>query len=100
MKKAVITCGGVQHLVAEGDELEVNFLGGEKTLKFTPLMIVDGKNSTVDSKKLEATEVTAEVTEPEFKGDKVIALRFKAKKRIDTRRGHRQKLSRIKITSL
>jgi len=101
MKKAVIVCGGVQHLVSKGDELVVNYLGeGKKTLSFTPLMIVEGDKSIVDNKKLEAMKVGAKVLEESMQGDKVIALRYKAKKRVHTKRGHRQKLTKIQITSV
>ena len=99
MKKAVIICGGVQHLVAEGDEITVNSLGDEKTVEFTPVMIVDGDNSLLDAAKLKASKVSAQVLE-NMQGDKVVALRYKAKKRVQTRRGHRQALSKIKITAI
>ena len=100
MKKAVIECGGVQHLVAKGDELTVNYLGDAKTVSFTPLMIVDGDKSVLDGKKLSEMKVDAKVTEDSVQGDKVIALRYRAKKRIHTKRGHRQKLTKIQITSV
>lgn len=99
MKKAVIVCGGVQHLVAEGDEIVVNYVGDSKSISFEPLMIVDGKDSVVDAKKLGGIKVSAQVVDS-MQGDKVIALRYKAKKRVHTRRGHRQKLSRIKISTI
>lgn len=101
MKKAVILSGGVQHLVAEGDELLVNHLTeGKKTVDFKPVMIVDGKNSIVDPKKLDSMKVSAKVIEDSLKGDKVIALRYKAKKRVNTKRGHRQTLTKLKISSV
>lgn len=101
MKKAVIECGGVQHLVEKGDELTVNFLGtNDKTVSFTPLMIVDGSDSVVDTKKLKDMKVSAKVEESELQGGKVISLRYKAKKRVHTKRGHRQKLTKIQITSV
>ncbi len=101
MKKAVIECGGVQHIVAEGDTISVNFLGETgKTVDFAPVMIVDGKDSIVDAEKLKTMKVTASVEEAEFKGEKVIALRYKAKKRVNTKRGHRQKLTKIKISKI
>jgi large subunit ribosomal protein L21 len=99
MKKAVIVSGGTQHLVAEGDEIVVNYIGEEKSVDFTPIMIVDGANSIVDVKKLEALKVSAKVLD-EFQGEKVVSLRYKAKKRVNTKRGHRQKLSRIQITAI
>jgi len=101
MKKAVIACGGTQHLVAKGDEIVVNYLNSDKkTLDFVPLMIVDGKDSIVDKKKLEAMKIGAKIVDDSFQGKKVIALRYKAKKRVHTKRGHRQKLTKIQITSV
>ncbi len=101
MKKAVIACGGVQHLVTKGDELVVNFIDTDKkTLSFTPLMIVEGKDSIVDNEKLESMKIGAKILDDSFQGDKVISLRYKAKKRVHTKRGHRQKLTRIEITSV
>jgi ribosomal protein L21 len=41
MKKAVITTGGKQYIVAEGDELMVDLLSGEKNLSFEPLLLID-----------------------------------------------------------
>jgi large subunit ribosomal protein L21 len=101
MKKAVIACGGVQYLVAKGDELVVNYLGeDDKVLSFTPLMIAEGKDSIIDKKKLETLKVKAKVLEQSIQGEKVLALRYKAKKRVHTKRGHRQKLTKIQITSV
>jgi len=101
MKKAVIVSGGVQYLVAEGDEIMVNHLTeGKKTVDFIPVMIVDGKSSVIDSKKLSSAKVSAKVIEDRVQGEKVIALRYKAKKRVNTKRGHRQTLSKIKVDKI
>lgn len=101
MKKAVIVSGGVQHLVAEGDVITVNFLGeGKKSVDFVPLMIVDGKDSVVDATKLKSMKVSATIEDERFQGEKVVALRYKAKKRVNTKRGHRQQLTKIKIASI
>lgn len=101
MKKAVIVSGGVQHLVSEGDVITVNFLGeGKKSVDFVPLMIVNGKDSVVEADKLKSLKVSATVLEERFQGEKVVALRYKAKKRVNTKRGHRQVLTRLKIASI
>lgn len=99
MIKAIIVAGGVQHLVAEGDKVLINYLGDIKTIDFTPIMIVDGQNSIVDATKLEATKVSGKILQ-ELQGEKVVSLRYKAKKRVNTKRGHRQKFSRLEITSI
>lgn len=99
-KKAVITTGSHQYLVSEGDELEVEKLVSDKKPEFEALLVIDGESINVGTPTVGGAKVTAEVTEVEVKADKVIAIRYKAKKRVDTRRGHRQKLTRIKITKI
>lgn len=99
-KKAVITTGGHQYLVSEGDELEVEKLESEKKPEFEALLVIDGEKVSVGMPTVAGVKVSAEVTVAEVKADKVVAIRFKAKKRVHTRRGHRQKLTRIKITKI
>ncbi|MDO8592104.1 MAG: 50S ribosomal protein L21 [bacterium] len=100
MKRAVILTGGHQYLVSEGDELEVEKLDGDKKPEFEALLVVDGEKISVGTPIVAGVKVTAEITEAEVKADKVIAIRYKAKKRVNKRRGHRQKLTRIKITKI
>jgi large subunit ribosomal protein L21 len=100
MKKAIIEVSGTQHLVAEGDIITVNLLETDKkTITFEPLMIADGKNSIVGTPVLKNV-VKAEVTEADSQGDKVTSIRYKSKKRVHKVRGHRQRLTTLKITSI
>lgn len=98
-KKAVISTGGKQYLVSEGDELEVELLE-DKSPAFEALLLIDDQKITVGTPAVNGAQVRANVLEPEVKQDKVTAIRFKAKKRVHKRRGHRQKLTRIKITKI
>src|SRR5436853_437357 len=100
MKKAVITTGGKQYLVSEGEELEVEKLKDPKKAEFEALLVIDGEKTSIGTPTLTGIKVTAEVVEPEVKADKVVAIRYKSKKRVNKRRGHRQKLTRIKITKI
>jgi large subunit ribosomal protein L21 len=100
MKKAVIATGGHQFIVSEGDVLEVELLGAEKSVEFEPLLIIDGDKTTVGAPTVKGAKVTAEVVEQVVKADKVMAIRYKAKKRVHTVRGHRQKHTQIKITKI
>ncbi len=101
MKKAVIEVGGVQHLVAEGDEIVVNLLGTDgKTASFDALMIVDGKSSKVGTPNVKGAVVKASIVEADTQADKVVAIRYKAKKRVHKVRGHRQRQTKLKITSI
>lgn len=100
MKKAVITTGGKQYLVHEGEQLEVELLGEEKTTDFSPLLVIDGDAVKVGKPTVEGAKVTAKVIEQNVAGDKVVAIRYKAKKRVRKVRGHRQKHARIEITKI
>lgn len=99
MKQAVITTGGQQYLVAKGDVIDIDLVGDKKTVSFAPLLVTDGKDTTVGTPELSDVKVSAKVLE-EVKDDKVIAIRYKAKKRVHKTRGHRQRYSRIQITDI
>ncbi len=101
MKKAVISTGSKQYLVAEGETLEVELLNSDKkTADFEALLVIDGEKISVGKPVVEGAKVSAEIVEAEVKGDKVVAIRYKAKKRVKKVRGHRQRHSLIKITSI
>jgi large subunit ribosomal protein L21 len=101
MKKAVIATGGKQYLVAEGETLSVELLKIEgKTATFSPLLVIDGDATTVGAPEIAKLKVTAEVIEEDIQADKVTSIRYKAKKRVHTVRGHRQHQTRIKITKI
>lgn len=99
-KKAVISTGGHQYLVSEGEELEVEKLTGDKGAEFEALLVIDGQNISIGAPTVVGMQVSAEIVEAEVKADKVVAIRYKAKKRVHKRRGHRQKLTRIRITKI
>lgn len=101
MKKAVIATGGKQYLVAEGETLVVELLKQEgKTASFQPLLVIDGDKVTVGAPVVDKVTVTAEVVEEDKQADKVTSIRYKAKKRVHTVRGHRQRKTHLKITKI
>lgn len=100
MKKAVITTGSKQYLVQEGDVIEVEKLNDTKKVEFEPLLIVNDDKIQIGKPKVDGGKVNAEVVEPEVLGQKVIAIRYKPKKRVRKVRGHRQRYSKIKITKI
>ena len=100
VKKAVIATGGKQYLVSEGETLEVELLPADKTTSFEALLLIDGDKVTVGTPVLEGVKVTADIVEQAVKGEKVVAIRYKAKKRVRTVRGHRQIHTQIKISKI
>ncbi len=100
MKKAVIVVKGHQYVVAEKEKFEVELVGDEKTLKFEPLMILDGDDVKIGQPTVKGASVEAKVLDANVKAKKVTAIRYKAKKRVNKTRGHRQQLSVIEITKI
>jgi large subunit ribosomal protein L21 len=99
--KAVIEVGSKQYLVEQGKEIEVELLHAtDKTVEFMPLLVIDGETVRVGSPLLEKSKVLAEVLEPDVKADKVMAIRYKAKKRVHKVHGHRQHHTKLKITKI
>ena len=100
MKKAVIATGGKQYIVSEGETLEVELIPSDKkSVAFEPLLVIDGDKTDVGTPAISGSKVTAEIVDT-VKGDKVVAIRYKAKKRVHTVRGHRQQYTQIKINKI
>lgn len=101
MKKAVIATGGNQYVVTEGDVIAVDLIkDAKKSVEFSPLLVIDGETVTIGAPTVSAKKVTAEVVEADAKADKVVAIRYKAKKRVHKVRGHRQRQTHIKISKI
>lgn len=100
MKKAVIATGGKQYLVSEGDVINVEFLDSEKVANFTPLLVIEDETVSIGTPEVAGAKVEAEIIEQEIRGEKVTAIRYKAKKRVRKVRGHRQLYSQIKVKKI
>jgi large subunit ribosomal protein L21 len=101
MKKAVIQTGGKQYLVAEGEIVKVELLGEtDKSVSFEALLVVDGDKVQVGAPTVAKAVVTADVVNADQQADKVTSIRYKAKKRVHTVKGHRQHQTVLKITKI
>lgn len=101
MTKAVVKIGGKQFIVAEKETLLVDLLPeGTKELTLDALLVIDGDNVTVGTPTVKNVTVTAKVVDDLVKGDKLQVIRYKAKKRVHKVNGHRQKYSKVEITSI
>jgi len=87
-------------LVQEGETLKVELINDAgKSLNFEPLLTLDGDKVEIGQPSLTG-KVTAEVVEADVQADKVTSIRYKAKKRVHTVRGHRQHQTVLKITKI
>lgn len=99
MKKAIIATGGHQYVVTEGQTLEVELLKDEKTTTFEPLLVIDGDKVSVGTPVVSGVKVTADIV-AQVRGEKVTAIRYKAKKRVKKVHGHKQHLTQITIKKI
>jgi len=98
---AIVKAGGRQEKVAVGDVVVVDRLSAQagSTIELTALLLVDGASVTTDAAALANVKVTAEVVRDE-KGPKIDILKYKNKTGYRVRKGHRQKLTRLKVTGI
>lgn len=99
--KAVVKISGKQYLVSEKESLLVDLLPeGTKELALDALLVVDGDKAKVGAPTVKGVVVKAKVVDDEVKGDKLRIIRYKSKKRVHKETGHRQKYTKIQITSI
>jgi large subunit ribosomal protein L21 len=98
---AIVKTGGKQYKVAEGDVIEVEKLEGEPgtTVTLPAVLLVDGADVTTDADALAAASVTGEVVS-QGKGEKIVIHKFKNKTGYHKRQGHRQPLTKVKVTGI
>jgi large subunit ribosomal protein L21 len=99
---AVIKTGGKQYSVAADDEIVVMTLAGEPGDDVTfesVLMLVDGETTKFGAPFVEGAKVVGTIVGHE-RGPKVLAFKKRRRQNSKRKRGHRQDLTRVKITSV
>lgn len=99
---AVIKTGGKQYSVAAEDTITVMSLVGEPgdTITFAEVLMLVGADETkFGAPFVSGATVTGEIVAQE-RGPKVIAFKKRRRQNSKRKRGHRQDLTRIKITGL
>ena len=101
MVYAIVKAGGRQEKVSVGDIVVVDRLkaGAGDSVELPALLHVDGDKVTSDAKALAKITVTAEVVRDE-RGPKIDILKYKNKTGYRRRIGHRQDLTRLKVTGI
>ena len=100
MMYAVISTGGKQYRVEQGQRLLVERLGEvDSNVELKPVMLVDGDSVLATPESLSGSKVTARIV-ADAKGPKIRAFTYKNKSNQRRRWGHRQKLAEIEITGI
>ena len=98
---AVVRASGRQEKVEVGSIITVNRVAGdaEGNVELPAVLVVDGDKVTTDASKLAKVKVTAEVLN-DLRGPKIVIQRYKNKTGYKKRQGHRQDLTRLKVTGI
>jgi len=99
MKYAIIESGGKQYKVVEGERVDVDRLAVEPDTELKleqVLLLVDGDKVDVGTPTVSGISVLAKV-EQHVKGPKLIVFKYRPKKRIRVKTGHRQTYTRLII---
>ncbi len=99
---AVIKTGGKQYRVAPADVITIERLDGDNgsTVEFTEVLLIGGNGTpTVGTPTISGAKVTAELVE-QTRGPKLIAFKKRRRKNSRRKKGHRQDLTKVRITNI
>ncbi|GAB2523626.1 50S ribosomal protein L21 [Microbacterium petrolearium] len=101
MVYAVVRAGGRQEKVEVGSVIQLNRVqaAAGETIELPAVLFVDGDKVETDAAKLAKVKVTAEVVK-DLRGPKIVIQKYKNKTGYKKRQGHRQDLTRLKITGI
>lgn len=98
---AVVRAGGRQEKVEVGTIITMDRVTADKSgvVTLPAVLLVDGDKVTSDAASLAKVSVTAEILE-DLRGPKIVIHKFKNKTGYRKRQGHRQELTRVKVTGI
>ncbi len=99
---AVVSSGGKQYKVHEGEILRVEKISGEigDQVSFDKvLMYSDGDNVRIGTPVLDDVAVQGQIVE-QGKSKKIIVFKYKRRKRYRRKQGHRQQYTAVKIENI
>ncbi len=101
MVYAVVRAGGRQEKVSVGTIVTLDRISGDANgnIQLPAVLLVDGDKVTTDAKALAKVQVTAEIL-GDLRGPKIVIQKYKNKTGYKKRQGHRQDLTRVKVTEI
>jgi large subunit ribosomal protein L21 len=99
---AVLSTGGKQYKVEEGDVLRIEKIPGEigSSISFDKvLMLSDGEKVRVGAPLLDGISVSGHIVEQD-KAKKILVFKYKRRKNYRRKQGHRQPYTAVKIDSI
>jgi large subunit ribosomal protein L21 len=102
MKYAIVEDGGKQYKAVEGETIEVDRFPSDVDDQIDiehVLLIADGEHTLIGDPVIAGAKVLATVVS-HVKGPKVVVFKYKPKKRIRVKTGHRQQYTRLRIDTI
>ena len=98
---AVISTGGKQYRVSEGDKLRVEKLAGDigAKVEFGEVLMVGGDKVAIGKPFVAGAKVVAEIVAQD-RAKKVIVFKFRRRKNYRRKNGHRQPYTELKVTGI
>jgi large subunit ribosomal protein L21 len=99
---AIVQTGGKQYRVSPGDTVCIEKMPVDcgNTLELGEvLMVANDGNVTIGSPMVAGAKVICTVIEQD-RAKKVMSLRYKSKKNVRVKRGHRQYFTRVRVDSI
>lgn len=99
---AVIKTGGKQYLVSPKQKIKIEKIAGKEgdNIEFGEVLLVE-KNKHIEIGKpfIQNAKVIGNILK-QGKGKKIIVFKYKAKKREQTKKGHRQAFTEVEIKEI
>ena len=99
---AIVQLGSLQYKISEGDVIDAQLLKGEKGDSITldkVLLYNDGSDIRIGQPFLKDVTITAQVVR-QYLGEKVISFKYRRRKNSAWKKGHRQKLTALRIEKI
>lgn len=99
---AIVQLGSSQYKISEGDVIESQLLDGEKKDSITlenVLLFANDTDLRIGRPFLKDVTITAEILRQHL-GEKVISYKYRRRKTSAWKKGHRQKLTALRITKI
>ncbi len=98
---AIIATGGKQYRVSEGDVIYIEKIDAEvdSTVSFDVLLVGNDGDVKIGTPVVEGVKVEGKVV-GQIRGEKIVVFKYKAKKNIRRKQGHRQPYTKVEITKI
>src|SRR5208283_4320804 len=99
---AIVEIAGKQYKVAENSVIDVDKMEvTDKQVNFDKiLLLVSGEEIKVGAPTVPNVKITAEIINPKVKGDKIVVFKWKRRKNMRRKKGHRQQFTKLKIQKI